>query len=358
MLSGRKTDIIVVRLRDGPLSRLRKQILPFVQVGVRVRRPDGRDDMKRNFFLLFPSDRMKAVAKSKKEDTLMKRLLAAIIAAVLLMGPAAAARAETPDIILVTVYEQAGWGDRISVGFVDRNGGLWTLEGGASELKWPAAPEEQIEYLIRSERKVQTGRLPSEDTSDLKGLIQCAEPRRPEPRGWACDAGTQRSYAARTRNGEAGIIMLGITGDDVWENTDANAQALFARLRGLFPNVPCYADMYMKTAGEPWGFIPVRLRDFLGIGWLDREDITMECRLTDCEEGLLDCPAAAGDTEKILNILRYSSVTGKANAAFVTGGTYVYIFRDGEGTYLGSFEVYGDLVVCSDGMYYIDTPVG
>ena len=47
----------------------------------------------------------------------MKKILTAIIAAVLLTGLAAAAYAETPDIILVTVYEQEGWGDRISVGF-------------------------------------------------------------------------------------------------------------------------------------------------------------------------------------------------------------------------------------------------
>ena len=54
----------------------------------------------------------------------MKKLFAAIIAAVLVTGLAAAAYAETPDIILVTVYEQEGWGDRISVGFVDEDGGL------------------------------------------------------------------------------------------------------------------------------------------------------------------------------------------------------------------------------------------
>ena len=62
----------------------------------------------------------------------MKKILTVIIAAVLLMGLAAAAHAETPDIVLVTVYEQMGWGDRISVGFVDRNGGLWVRAKGSS----------------------------------------------------------------------------------------------------------------------------------------------------------------------------------------------------------------------------------
>ena len=82
----------------------------------------------------------------------------------------------------------------------------------------------------------------------------------------------------------------------------------------------------------------------------------MECRLTDCEEGLIDCPVTAEDTEKVLDILRNASVTGKANATFVTGGTYLFIFSDGEGNSLGTFEVYGDLAVASDGMYYIEMP--
>ena len=44
----------------------------------------------------------------------MKKILTVIIAAVLLMGLAAAAHAETPDIVLVTVYEQMGWGESAS----------------------------------------------------------------------------------------------------------------------------------------------------------------------------------------------------------------------------------------------------
>lgn len=286
----------------------------------------------------------------------MKKILTAIMAAMLLLGLAAAACAETPDIVLVTVYEQMGWGDRISVGFVDRKGGLWVLEGSASELKWPYAPEEQIAYLLQSEQKVQVGQLSADDRFALNGLIECAEPQEPDPQGWACDAGTQRSYAVLNQDGQTEIMMLGITGDDMWENTDVNAQALFAHLRRLFPNVRCYADEYMDTTGKSWGFTPVKLRDFLQIDWLDREDITMECWMTDCEEGLLDYPLADGDTEIILNILRNASVTGKANATQVTGGTYVFRFSNGEGEYLGSFEVYDSLLVVSDGMYYIEMP--
>ena len=285
----------------------------------------------------------------------MKKILIAILAAVLLMGLAVAAHAETPDIVLVTVYEQMGWGDSVSVGFVDQSGGLWTLEGSASALKWPYSPEEQVAYLLQSDQKVQVGQLSADDRFDLNGLIECAKPQQPDPHGWACDAGTQRSYAVRNRNDQPEIMMLGITGDDIWENTDVNAQALFAHLRRLFPNVRCYADEYEKTTGESWGFTPVKIRDFLHIDWLDRKDMTMECYLTDCEEGLIDCPVTAGDTEKILNILQNASVTGKANATFVTGGTYVFIFYDSTGEYLGSFEVYEDLLVSNDGMYYIET---
>ena len=289
----------------------------------------------------------------------MKKILAVIFAAVLLTGLAIGAYAETeemPGILLVTVYEQEGWGDTICVGFVDRNGGLWMLEGSASALGWPYAPREQIAYLLQSDQKVQIGKISPDQTFDLKILVQYAEAQQPDPKGWACDAGTQRSYAVLTQDGETEIIMLGMTGDVMWENTDENAQALFAHLCRLFPTVPCYADMYMKTTGEPWGFTPVKLRDFLQLDWLDQEDITMECWMTDCEEGLIDCPVTAEDTEEILNILRNASVTGKANATVVTGGTYVFCFYDSEGKQLGYFEVYEDLVVFSGGMYYIDVP--
>ena len=286
----------------------------------------------------------------------MKKILTAIIAALLLAGLAAAASAETPDIVLVTVYEQMGWGDSISVGFVDRDGGLWGLEGSASALKWPHKPEEQVAYLLQTEQKVQVGQLSADDRFALNGLIECAEPQQPDPHGWACDAGTQRSYAVVNRDGGTEIMMLGITGDDIWENTDINAQALFAHLRRLFPYVRCYADEYAETTGGSWGFTPVRLRDFLQISWVDREDMTMECHMTDCEEGLIDVPVADGAAEKILDVLQNASVTGKANATCVTGGTYVFSFRDSAGEYLGSFEVYGDLLVMNDGMYYIDMP--
>ena len=313
-----------------------------------------QNNMKRNFFLIFSSDRVKKVVRDGRRISPMKKILTAMIAIALLMGLSASAYAETPDIILVTVYEQMGWGDAISVGFVDQNGGLWMLEGSASALEWPHAPEMQIAYLLRTEQKVQVGKLPPDDTFDLKGLIECAEMRQPEPQGWACDAGTQRSYAVLNRDSGTEIMMLGITGDDMWENTDVNAQALFAHLCRLFPGVPCYAGMYAETTGESWGFTPVRLRDFLQADWADRDDITMECRMTDCEEGLLDCPVTDADTAKILNILRNASVTGKANATFVTGGTYTFSFSDGKGNFLGFFEVYGDMVVSDDGMYYID----
>lgn len=169
--------------------------------------------MKRNFSLIFSSDRVKEVVRDGRRISPMKKILTAMIAIALLMGLSASAYAETPGIILVTVYEQMGWGDAISVGFVDQNVGLWTLEGSASALEWPHAPEKQIAYLLRTEQKVQVGKLLPDDTFDLKGLIECAEMRQPEPQGWACDAGTQRSYAVLNRDSGTEIMMLGITGD-------------------------------------------------------------------------------------------------------------------------------------------------
>ena len=45
------------------------------------------------------------------------------------------AHAETPRIILFTAYEQQGWGDRVQAEFVDEDGGVWELNGYASNMR-------------------------------------------------------------------------------------------------------------------------------------------------------------------------------------------------------------------------------
>ena len=49
------------------------------------------------------------------------------------------------------------------------------------------------------------------------------------------DAGTEESYAVRyTAEGDPEVILLGVSGESVFENTDPNAQSLYLRLRQMF----------------------------------------------------------------------------------------------------------------------------
>ena len=74
----------------------------------------------------------------------MKKILAALLMLALCFT---LAHAESdPKIILLTVYQQMGWGDRIDVGCVDEEGGIWTMTGSASSLGWPGGIEEQLSY--------------------------------------------------------------------------------------------------------------------------------------------------------------------------------------------------------------------
>lgn len=271
-------------------------------------------------------------------------LLALIIAMAAITAQAAAAP-ERPGMILLTVYQQMGWGDRIDVGCVDEEGGVWTMTGSASSLGWPGGIEAQLSYLHDTPHLERIGEFDSDELFDLKGLIACTEAQPVKASPVANDAGTEISYAIRYADAPE-AVRLGMSGDDVYENTDPNAQALYALLRRLFPNVTCYGD----TMG-PAGFQPVPAIEFLG---LDREVVQsakIKAYINDCEAGPIEAKSV---DEGVREIILSGTVTGKANATLVTGGTTSFGFYDEEDHYLGGFEMYRGLLVTGDGMYRIE----
>ncbi len=275
----------------------------------------------------------------------MKRLLAALLMLALCFTLSYAEG--DPGIILFTVYQQMGWGDRIEAGCVDENGDLWTLNGSASKLGWPYKVEDQPEFLPTTRLKERAGRLSSDELFELKSLVYSAQPQDGRSRPAANDADTETSWAVTyAGDGSAKAVKLASSGDDVYENTSPDAQALYVRLRQLFPNVTCYGG-----AMGPAGFAPVPLYEFLGLDPELIRSAAVKASYMDCEAG----PREIEDPSKgvILAVLD-GKVTGKANSTMVTGGTYVFGFYGEDGNYLGSLEIYQGLLVTDDGMYYID----
>ena len=279
----------------------------------------------------------------------MKKLsvwMLAMIIAMTAITAQATATPERPRMILLTVYQQMGWGDKIDVGCVDEEGGIWTITGSASSLGWPSGIEAQLIYLHDTALLEKIGEFNSDELFDLKGLIACTEAQPVKASPVANDAGTEISYAIRYSDAPE-AVRLGMSGDDVYENTDPNAQALYALLRKLFPNVTCYGD----TMG-PAGFQPIPAIEFLG---LDREVVQsakIKAYINDCEAGPME--AKSVDEGAVREIVLRGTVTGKANATLVTGGTTSFGFYDEEDNYLGGFELYRGLLVRSDGMYRIE----
>ena len=274
----------------------------------------------------------------------MRKLLILLLALCLCFG---FARAESdPKIILFTAYQQMGWGDRIAVGCVDEKGVLWTLDGSASKLGWPYGVEEQLEFLRTTRLKEKQGKLDSDELFELNSLIYSVEPMDAKARPAANDAGTETSWAVTyDRDGNALAVKLATSGDDVYENTSPDAQALYLYLRQLFPKVTCYGG----TMG-PAGFTPVPVYEFLRLDPELVRTATVKENYMDCEAGPIEVEAA---DDSIRDLVLGGKVTGKANATMVTGGTYAFIFYDADGNYLGSVELYRGLLVTGDGMYYI-----
>ncbi len=256
-------------------------------------------------------------------------------------------------IILLTEYCQEGWGDRIQVGCLDENGCLFGLEGADSTLHWPGDPEAKRTRLAAEGALRFLGRLDSEDRRAVGSLIAGVVNQDGKVgSSGGCDMGTECTWAFRFGKDETvEEILLGASGDGFYENTDPGAQALYARARSWFPYVWCYA--YGTEGIGPQGFVPQPLLSFLNIP-LSALSAEIACLYMDCEAGPVPKELSEEEAAAVRELLSTAKVTGKANGYSVTGGTRAYVLRDPEGSWIGSVELYGNLLVGRDGMYTLE----
>ena len=279
----------------------------------------------------------------------MIRMMLICLAAVLVFVSAAAGEAnETPKFILYTCYENVfPDGEEVQAGCVDEEGNLWAFSRMMPDGD-PYLSEENFLMRLRIAGEMElVGKLDSDELFDLKSLIGSVEDQ-----GWDCEAvseGAGGEYSVAVTADEDGNewrILLGMSGDSKFENTDPNAQALYRWLRETFPNVTCFGG----EAG-PKGFQPVSLIDFCGWQDIDFEHAVITGYDTDCEAGPIEFEVTGENREEIIQFVLSRKVTGKANATLVTGATTVYTFCDEQGNYLAALELYRGLLVCRDGMY-------
>ena len=270
-------------------------------------------------------------------------------AIVLSVTGADAMQLDIPMPILYTYYRQMGWGDRIQIGFIDEDGGIWTLSGYDSELKWPYKPEEQLAYLSAKRMKfTQETKLEHDDVFSIKSLVYDVEDQGSKSVPAANDAGTEKSYAVRySRDKDPEFILLGMSGDDAFENLDPDAQALYLVLRQMFPNVTSYAGLM-----GPVGFTPVPLAEFIGIDPYRVENAELRAYYNDCEEGNIPLEVSDQDKAELLYLLRNGKVTGKADNVESTGGYHIFSFYDPDGSYICSISFYEGHLATRDGNWY------
>ncbi len=280
----------------------------------------------------------------------MKKTLIAVVLVLSILLPCSAYAKSVPvRPVLYTYYRQVGWGDRLEIAYVDSEGELWTLDGYDSELHWPYTAEEQILFLEENGFENQ-GRLAYDEFFDLKSLIHSVKAFDGPSQPAAEDAGTERSYAVRyDRDGNPEPVLLGMSGDDMFENPDPNAQGLYLAVHKLFPGVTCYGGPM-----GPAGFTPVSITDFCKLG--DLSGASVRAFYTDCEAGPAERELTDSQQAQVLNDVMNGMVTGKVSAINTTGGYTDYCFYRGDKS-LGGISVYQGWLYCSDGMYSIERAV-
>lgn len=264
-----------------------------------------------------------------------------------------AAGANPPRIILFTYYRQMGWGDRVQIGSLDDQGVVRLLTGNDAGLKWPYKPQEQLDYLSQTEKFTEKLTLTHDDLFSLESLVSGAEDQGSKSVPAANDAGTEKSYAVRySKEGEPSFVLLGMSGDDMFENTDPAAQTLYLVLRRLFPEVTSYA--YAPLGMGPKGFAPVPLAEFMKLDMNAVMNAEIKGYLSDCEEGPLPLDVSAEDKAKLISLLQNGVVTGKADCSVSTGGFDVYDFVDSAGNFIGSIAFEDGLLIKGDGHYFFE----
>lgn len=277
----------------------------------------------------------------------MKRLIVCIILLVSLCAFAAAEGQPKPGkLLLMTVYSNFAWGKpQFSFGALDENGQLWALPAGTAGAS-ADDPAGLARGLTQGGLLTPAGSVSAAELADLKSLIITAAEQEVILSPAANDAGTQRSYALKENvKGSGEYLLLGSSGDELYENTDPAAQALYGFLRKAFPNVRAFEG---ETGMAPRGFEEKGLLAFCGYEGLDLSGASLTASWKDCETGPQE-----REPDRTKESLAKLIVTGKKNSLSVTGGTIRYTLTDAEGKTLAVFEFFGDLLVRPDGMYTV-----
>ncbi len=276
------------------------------------------------------------------------------IAGMILSGPRKTMADSAPRIILYTFYTQLGWDDFVEIGSLDEKGMIRTLSGNPSDLGWPSEPEARQEYLRHTEKFSVEGTVKFNKLFSIKSLINCVENQERNPVYAADDAGTEESYAVRySKDGEPTFILLGISGETKFENTDTNAQALYLLLRQLFPGITDFA--YDEDRMGPAGFIPVSIADFTGLDPNTVMNAEIVSVYADCEEGNIPREMAEEEKTNLISLIRNGKVTGKADCLMPTGGFSIYYFYDPDGNSIGTIGFEDGLLIADDGRYYFES---
>ncbi len=279
----------------------------------------------------------------------MKR--AAFVLMILCLLLSGTAYARESRIILYTVYEQQGWGDRVEVHYIDEDGVIRSLEGYASSMGWPYSPEEQVRYLSGTSSAKTVGEISFDDVFDLKSMIVSVEDQgRKMHAGGYNDYGTVSSFAVRyDHEDEPSCVLLGAWGDNAFTNTDPNAQGLYAALYRLLTGTEDIRQLMAYIGAQP-----VRLSDFLGYDPQALKTARISAVYNDCEAGPFPVELSTEDEAAIRQLALGGSVLLKANAVSVTGGYVDYIFTDENGQVIAVITLDHGLLYSRDGMYYLD----
>lgn len=278
----------------------------------------------------------------------MKRSISIIMVLTMVIVCALSACAEntTPrSIILMTEYQQMGSGEEFQLGALDSEGNLWTYR---SETRGdiPFDKEGLLAWAETTDQLVEGKQISDDDLMDIVSLDKTVPAQEISCTSYACDAGEQTSYAIRKdRKGGMEIVVLGISGDDTYENTNPGAQSLYKTLRDLFPGVKAFEK---DANAAPAGFQETDILTFCGYKDIDLTMLNLRAYANDCETGLSEIDPAI-TAEEIAGM----RVTGKKNSMCTTGNTIIYKFTDENGDTRACFEFYGDLLVRNDGMYSI-----
>lgn len=278
----------------------------------------------------------------------MKRFMMLFLLLALLTPAALAGEQTAPqnDMLLMTTYTNFAWRWRFEFAALDEGGVLWHCDAmPKGEIR--QNPADMAQYLKDHGLLTEKGRISPERLRDLKSMADTVPEQPVQYAKAARDAGIQKSYALR-RDGEGRItcILLGASGDGMYENNDPSAQALYRFLREAFPDVRAFAGVPDMS---PAGFPKQDLRTFSGCEGIDLAGLSMTALKRDCKSGIAEI-APRLSAEALMKM----QVTGKRNSFQPSGNVISYVFKDKDGHTAAFFDFFDGLLVKPDGMYEVE----